>query len=184
MPETREAPTDAEIVRAVLDGRPEMYRHLVERYEDVLYRHAVRMASRPDDAADLVQRALVKGFRRLEDCRHPEKVGGWLFRITANLCKDYLKDRRRDEVALDDAPTLVSDRGDPDVELDRGQLGSDLERALASLTEDQREAFVLKHVEDLSYEEMSDMLEVSVPALKMRVHRAREELRELLSEYQ
>lgn len=185
MPETRrDELTDAEIVRHVLDGRPDMYRHLVARYEDVLYRHAVRMASRPDDAADLVQRAFVKGFRRLEDCRHPEKVGGWLFRITANLCKDYLKDRRRDEVALDDAPTLVSERGDPDVELDRSQLGSDLERALESLTDDQREAFVLKHVEDLSYEEMSEMLEVSVPALKMRVHRAREELRELLSEYQ
>lgn len=180
----QEGPSDAEVVRAVLDGRPDMYRHLVERYEGVLYRHAVRMAGRPDEAADLVQRAFVRGYRRLGDCRDPDKVGGWLFRITANLCKDYLKNRRRDDVGLEDAPALVSDRGDPERELDRSQLSSDLARALESLTGDQREAFVLKHVEDLSYEEISEMLEVSVPALKMRVHRAREQLRELLSDYQ
>ncbi|HKK07487.1 MAG TPA: sigma-70 family RNA polymerase sigma factor [Gemmatimonadota bacterium] len=181
--EQQAAPSDADVVRAVLDGRPDMYRHLVERYQDVLYRHAIRMAQRPDDASDLVQRAFVKGFRSLEDCRHPEKVGGWLFRITANLCKDYLKNRRRDEVGLDDAPTLVSERGDPALELDRSQLGADLRRALDALTGDQREAFVMKHVEDLSYEEMAERLEVSVPALKMRVHRAREQLRGLLSDY-
>lgn len=178
-----EDPTDGQVVRAVLDGRPDSYRLLVERYQDVLYRHALRMTRRPDDASDIVQRALVKGFRRLEDCRHPDRVGGWLFRITANLCKDYLKDRRRDEVALDDAPTLVSSRGDPERELDQSELGQVLERALARLSEEQREAFLLKHMEDRSYEEMSDMLGASVSALKMRVHRAREELRDLLSGY-
>ncbi len=175
--------TDGQVVRAVLDGRPDSYRLLVERYQDVLYRHALRMTRRPDDASDIVQRALVKGFRRLDDCRHPDRVGGWLFRITSNMCKDFLKNRRRDEVTLDDAPTLVSSRGDPERELDRSELGLVLERALSRLSEDQREAFLLKHMEDRSYEEMSEMLDVSVSALKMRVHRAREELRDLLSEY-
>ncbi len=171
------------MVREVLDGRPDSYRFLVERYQEVLYRHAMRMTRQPDDAADIVQRALVKGYRRLKDCRHPDRVGGWLFRITSNLCKDYLKDRRRDEVGLEDAPALVAPRGDPEDELDRSELGLVLDRALARLSEDQREAFVLKHVEDRSYEEMAEMLEVSVSALKMRVHRAREQLRDLLSEY-
>lgn len=178
-----EEPTDGQVVRAVLDGRPDSYRLLVERYQDVLYRHALRMTRRPDDASDIVQRALVRGFRRLSDCRHPDRVGGWLFRITANLCKDYLKDRRRDEVALEDAPALVSPRGDPERELDRSELGAVLESALSRLGEEQREAFLLKHMEDRSYEEMSEMLGASVSALKMRVHRAREELRDLLSEF-
>jgi RNA polymerase sigma-70 factor (ECF subfamily) len=176
--------TDGQVVREILDGRSDSYGILVERYQDVLYRHAVRMTRTPDDAADIVQRALVKGFRRLRDCREPDRVGGWLFRITSNLCKDYLKDRRRDEVGLDDAPALVASRGNPETELDRTELGLVLERALARLSEDQREAFLLKHVEDRSYEEMSELLEVSVSALKMRVHRAREQLRDLLSEYE
>ena len=170
------------MVRTVLDGDREAYRVLVRRYEDVLYRHAVRMVDRPDDAADLVQRALVKGYRRLESCRHPEKVGGWLFRITSNLCKDYLKSRDRDGVALEDSGPLESQRGDPDRELARSQLSDELDRALDRLSPDQREAFLLKHMEGRSYPEMAEMLDASVSALKMRVHRAREELQKLLLE--
>lgn len=167
----------------MLDGDREAYRVLVRRYEDVLYRHAARMVDRPDDAADLVQRALVKGFRSLESCRHPEKVGGWLFRITSNLCKDYLKSRDRDGVALEDSAPLQAERGDPDRELERTRLSAELERALDALTADQREAFLLKHLEGRSYPEMSEMLDASVSALKMRVHRAREELQVLLEHY-
>ena len=62
-------------------------------------------------------------------------------------------------------------------------MGTKIDRALQKLAADQREAFVLKHVEGRSYKEMSDMLEASVPALKMRVHRAREELQTLLAVY-
>lgn len=178
-----DGPSDADVVRSVLDGDREAYRLLVRRYEDVLFRHAARMVDRPDDAEDLVQRALVKGFRSLESCRHPEKVGGWLFRITSNLCKDYLKSRDRDGVALEDSGALEAQRGDPDRELARSELSAELQRALDALTADQREAFVLKHVEGRSYPEMSEMLEASVSALKMRVHRAREELQVMLEHY-
>lgn len=170
------------MVRDVLDGDREAYRVLVRRFEDALYRHAVRMVGAAD-AEDVVQRALVRGFRRLDDCREPEKVGGWLFRITSNLCKDLLRGRSRDAVALDDAGPLESESDSPEEDLDRSELGREIEEALSRLTPEQREAFLLKHVEGLSYPEMSERLSASVSALKMRVHRARETLQELLEHY-
>lgn len=170
------------MVEDVLDGDRESYRVLVRRYQDALYRHAVRMVGHAE-ADDVVQRALVRGYRRLDSCREPEKVGGWLFRITSNLCKDHLRGPGRDGVALEDAGPLESSTADPETELERSELAREIDRALERLTPDQREAFLLKHVEGLSYPEMADRLSASVSALKMRVHRARESLQELLEGY-
>ena len=68
--------SDGEVVREILGGQREMYRVLVRRYQDVLYRHAYRMVGRADDAADIVQKTLVSGFQKLNRCRDPERVGG------------------------------------------------------------------------------------------------------------
>ena len=181
--ERPDAPGDAEVVEAVLAGREEEYAVLVRRYEDVLFRYAERMTGRPDEAADVVQRAFIKGFRNLHRCRNPDKVGGWLFRIAVNLAKDHLKGVRRREVSLEVAGSLESGRGDPAESAERAEIRDEVRAALRALTPEQREAFVLKHVEGWTYEDMSERLEVSVPALKMRVHRAREALQELLERY-
>lgn len=178
-----QTPEDGDVVEAVLAGETDLYRVLVRRYQEPLFRHAMRMVGREDPAAELVQRAFIKGFRKLRTCRNPDRVGGWLYRITSNLCKDYLKDRRRDELPLEDAPPLSAETGNPGNEMERSEMRSDIEAALGRLSADQREAFLLKHVEGRSYTEMSEMLEVSVSALKMRVHRARDELRSLLEDY-
>ncbi|MFQ5747603.1 MAG: RNA polymerase sigma factor [Gemmatimonadota bacterium] len=171
---------DAELVSATLRGSDDAFAVLVGRYKDLLFRHAERMTGRADDAEDIVQAAFIKGYRNLRTCRNPERVGSWLFRIGANACKDYLKSRRRSDVSLEEAPDLRSDGEDADEAVRRGRLRQAIDAALQRLAEDQREAFVLKHVEGRSYAEMSELLGVTVPALKMRVHRAREELQELL----
>ena len=175
--------SDAEVVGAVLDGDVEAYAVLVRRYQDVLYAHAYRMAAGGDEAADLVQQALVAGYQRLSTCREPARVGGWLFRILSNLCRDHLRNRRRHEISLEVVPSIPSTDEGPDGAARRDELGARLRSALDRLEGDQREAFLLKHLEGRRYEEMSELLGVSVPALKMRVHRARDELRELLEDY-
>lgn len=176
-------PEDAEVVEAVLAGRKEEYAVLVRRYEEVLFSYAERMTGRPDEAADIVQRAFIRGFRNLHRCRNPEKVGGWLFRIAVNLAKDQLKGVRRREVSLEAAGTVRSERGNPETGAERAEVRDEVGDALQRLTPEQREAFILKHVEGWTYEDISERLEVSVPALKMRVHRAREALQELLERY-
>ncbi len=176
-------PSDADVVRTVLDGDADAFAHLVRRYKDVLYRYAERMTGRPDEAADVVQQAFIKGYRNLDRCRDPERVGGWLFRIAVNLCKDQLKSRTRREVRLEAGEPLRSERELPEASAERAEIREEIYRALEELSAEQREAFVLKHIEGWSYEEISEQLDVSVSALKMRVHRAREQLQDLLRNY-
>jgi len=175
--------TDGELVAQTLAGGEEAFREIVRRYQDLLFRHAERMTGRADDAEDIVQAAFVKGYRSLASCRNPDRIGAWLFRIAANGCKDHLKSRRRRDVSIDTGPEVEAEDGLPEDDLDRSMLRSGIERALAGLPADRREVFVLKHVEGYSYPEISDLLGASVPALKMRVHRAREELQILLVGY-
>jgi RNA polymerase sigma-70 factor, ECF subfamily len=96
-------------------------------------------------------------------------------------CKDWLKNIRRTHVSYDedDQPSSFNT---PDEDLDRSELRLDLDQALGSLAPSLREAFVMKHVEGRSYEEMAELLGTTVGALKMRVHRAREALQALLEE--
>ncbi|HET9948248.1 MAG TPA: sigma-70 family RNA polymerase sigma factor [Longimicrobiales bacterium] len=175
--------TDAQVVRDVLAGDRDAYRLLVRRYADVLHGHALRMSGSADEAADLVQRALVKGFRKLHTCRDPERVGAWLFRILANLCKDHVRSARRREVPVAALADALRARTDPDREVEGAEIRRRIHGALDALTPEQREAFVLKHVEGRSYEEIAAVMDLSVASLKMRVHRAREALRGLLEEY-
>lgn len=176
-------PSDAAVVAMVKAGDREAYRILVRRYQDGLYRHALRMIGHADTAADLVQGSLVKAYAHIHRCRDPERFGAWVFRILANRCKDHLKSRRRKDVSLDagDVPPARSNQN-PARDVERLELRELLARALEKLPGIQREAFLLKHVEGLSYEEISQRLDVSIPALKMRVLRAREALRAELEE--
>ncbi|MBX6362371.1 MAG: sigma-70 family RNA polymerase sigma factor [Gemmatimonadetes bacterium] len=174
---------DGAVVARVRAGDREAYRILVRRYQDLLYRHALRVVGDGDLAADLVQGALVKAYAEIRRCRDPERFGAWVFRILVNGCKDHLKSRRRRDVPLEEAPiAATAGRADPARDLDRSELAAVLEDALARLPESLREAFLLKHVEGRSYDEIATMLDASVPALKMRVHRAREALKAMLEE--
>lgn len=174
--------TDAQVVRDVLAGDRDAYRLLVRRYGDVLHGHALRMAGSPDEAADLVQRAFVKGYRKLHTCRDPERVGAWLFRILANMCKDHVRGPRRSDVAMTLVADVLPDRSNPEADAAGAEVRTRVWSALDALTPEQREAFVLKHVEGRSYEEIAAAMDLSVASLKMRVHRAREALRGLLEE--
>lgn len=141
------------------------------------------MTGSHDEAADLAQRAFVKGYRKLASCRDPERVGAWLFRIVANLCKDHVRSRKRSDVPLARVAAVLPGDADPEADAVGAEIRSRLWGALDALTPEQKEAFVLKHVEGRSYEEMAAVMDLSVASLKMRVHRAREALRGLLEEF-
>lgn len=174
--------SDGEVVVAVLEGESDDFRVLVDRYEDTLYRHLCRMAGDEALAAELLQKTFIRSYRRLDQCREPERVGGWMFRIASNLCKDHMKRRDRDDVALEDAPPVEAQGDNPEAAAERGEIRVQLEEALQALSPEKREAFLLKHLEEYTYAEISERLGVSASAAKMRVHRAREELQEILEE--
>ena len=170
---------DQQIITSVLAGDRDAFAVLIHRYSDALYRHAMGMTGSPDVAEDILQQSFIKAFNHLGEVRG--RFDAWLFRIVANGCKDWLKNIRRTHVSYeeDDQPSPYST---PDEDLDRGELRQDLDAALGKLNASLREAFIMKHVEGRSYEEMAELLHTTVGALKMRVHRAREALQALLEE--
>jgi len=178
-PETETLP-DGEIVRAVLGGDRERYAVLVQRYRDRYARYAARMLGSADAAEDAVQDAFVRAYDQLAQCKDPDKFVGWFFLILRNRC---FAERRRNRTSapLEAADAVAAaDRTDGGAELAEQRRA--LQLALLELTPDQREVFVLKHVEGLSYGEIAERLSTSVPSLKMRMHRAYDRLREQLRE--
>ena len=171
--------TDAHVVRAVLGGRTEAFAVLVRRYQDVLFAHAFRMMGARDEAADLVQKSLVRGFRRLSSCREPERVGGWLFRILANRCRTLLAKRARHSTVIQygDLPDRIG--ATTDAERDWTE---EVYKVLDTLPPEQKEAFLLRHVEDMAYEDIAAITGVGLSALRMRVKRACDTLRVRLTE--
>jgi RNA polymerase sigma-70 factor (ECF subfamily) len=166
---------DTEVVACVLGGDGEAFGILIRRYEPGLLRFATRMLGSPDNAADAVAESLVRAYRHLAQCRDPARLRSWLYRITGNRCRSHLARRRTSDISLSDAPPLA-DPSDSWAELERGEQVALVERALRGLPAEKREAFVLKHVEGMSYEEMATVTGARIPTLKMRVHRAREAL--------
>jgi RNA polymerase sigma-70 factor, ECF subfamily len=173
--------SDAELVAAVLNGNVDSFAGLVKRHQDTCARFAVRMLGSRVDADDALQSAFMRAFRGLRGCKDPDHFGGWLYQIVVNECRTYAsRQRRRDQRFPSSAAAIESavapgseERVDPD-------LGGHIERALGTLPQDQREAFLLKHVEEMTYEEMAVITGVTVSALKMRVKRACDSLRGLL----
>ena len=172
--------SDGELVNRVLAGDTEAYAGLVARYRDRLGRYAVRMLGNRADAEDALQETFVRAFRSLGRCTEPDRFGAWTFGILVNRCRTLGAQRARrarlqvaDEIA-------VSRAAEPDDPVNRQVLREVIDAALRRLAPALREAFLLKFVEELSYEEMATMTGASIPALKMRVSRGRAELRRLL----
>lgn len=168
---------DGEIVRRVLDGEVELFGVLVERYRAEFARYAAALVGDPDRAADAMQEAFIRAYRSLASCRDVKRVKAWFFRILTNQCHDQ-RTRTRREISLEGQDQPARDRADAQVL--QAELREAIERALDHLTPEQREAFVLRHIDGKSYEEMAALLGTGVDALKMRVYRARDALRQQL----
>jgi RNA polymerase sigma-70 factor (ECF subfamily) len=176
-----ESLTDGELVARVLAGEVSAYAGLVGRYRDRLGRYALHMLGSREDAEEALQDAFVRAYRSLARCDDPEKFGAWLFRILLNRCRTSgaRGSRRRQTFVADEVALLAASVDHP---AERNAWREEIALALQQLRPDQREAFLMKYVEDLSYEEMSQVTGVGVSALKMRVLRACDRLRELLAE--
>ena len=175
--------SDASVVVRVLAGDSRAYAILVARYRAQFARYAVRMLGTREDAEEALQDAFVRGFRSLARCDDPERFGAWLFRILANRCRTAGTRRgRREKTFVRDELALLDAAEEHPAE--RNAWREEIQRALMRLDDDHREAFLLKHVEELGYEEIAELTGVGVSALKMRVKRACERLRVLLQEVQ
>lgn len=177
----RAAGSDGDAVRAVLAGDAERYAELVRRYRDRYARYAARMLGSLDAAEDAVQDAFIRAYDQLAQCRDPDNFAGWFFLILRNRCFAERRRSKREavtDVSQDELPG--SGRADRDAE--QTETRELLARGVRELTAEQREVFVLKHVEGKSYDEIAAATGATVASLKMRMHRAYDRLRAYLKE--
>lgn len=173
--------TDATLVRQVLEGDTAAFTMLVDRHAAACTRFAMRMLGNREDAEDATQESFLRAYRFLGRYEERQAFRTWLFQILVNRCRTLaVRRQRQHRMFLLDDGAIANASVPPAAE--SSELRSELQRAIAALDADQREAFLLKHVEQLSYEEMAAITGVGISALKMRVKRACDRMQWLLRE--
>jgi len=178
--------SDGTYARRVQSGDRSAFRILVERYEGMVFDLAHQYADHPDAAEDLAQDVFLKAYRRIDDLQDPDRFASWLYGIALNRGRDYAKNARRDTYPFsrsDQNAATLSNNGTAaqDEQLVAEERREELWAALDELSPTYATPFLLKYRDGLTYKAMSKRLDVSVSALKVRVHRARKKLQTLLA---
>jgi len=180
------------LVTAAQAGDLSAFEQLMRRYEPKIFRLAQQVTGSEADAEDVLQETFLKAFSKLDQFQHNARFYTWLVRIALNESFMKLRKRRNNVVSLDQEidtgedtiPRDVADwHPDPEQQYARSELQEILSRAIASLSLPYRTVFQLRDVEGLSTEETADVLQISVPAVKSRLLRARLQLREKLARF-
>jgi RNA polymerase sigma-70 factor (ECF subfamily) len=176
------------------------FEELVGRYEDKLYRLAMRFVRNETDAQEILQDAFLSAWRNLPSFEGRAQFGSWMYRVTVNAALMLLRTRNRHpEVTVDDVDPAVlndavSESGQmmrasadwsqrPDEQLQSEEVRKHIQTSVDALPDGLRTVFLLRDVEELSTEDTAEMLGLSVPAVKTRLHRARMALREAIGRY-
>jgi RNA polymerase sigma-70 factor (ECF subfamily) len=173
---------DGAIVARVLAGNRQEFGTLVSRYQDKMLAYVRYMGFSDADAQDLAQEAFVRAFKHLRRCSAPDRFAGWLFRITANLCRSAGKRGSARAIESLDAyrSALPSEEPGPLEMVEASNTRRRVRAALEVLPADQREALVMMYLMGYSVSEIEELTGASTSAVKMRLKRGRDALRDQL----
>ena len=177
---------DAKLIDQTLAGRPEAFGELVLKYQDRLFNTVLHVVGHVEDARDIVQEALVQAFIKLETFRRESEFYTWLYRIAFNTAVSHRR-RRRSIVPTERARELANlerqaGENDPVEIFDRKEKCRQVRDAIARLGEDYRAVIVLREIDGCCYETIADVLDLPIGTVRSRLHRARLQLKEQLSE--
>lgn len=179
------------MIRTAKAGDQEAFEQLVRDNEKRIYNLALRMTGSPEDALDLSQEAFFNAWKGLSSFKGDSSFSTWLYRLTSNVCLDFLRSRKRRQEAvgvpfsLDDpdaAPPPADDGVRPDLRLERAERERALRRAMDALAPHHRQVLALRELSGLSYQELSQVLELDMGTVKSRLTRARLALKKILQE--
>jgi RNA polymerase sigma-70 factor (ECF subfamily) len=169
--------SDEELVTLSQGGDLDSFNQLVLRWERPIYALAYRVIGREEDARDVAQETFLRAFRALKGFKGQAKFSSWLYRITLNLCRDWIRRERRTPVLQ--APEGIdiielAGEGTPSESIEalvgRKQLGLAVSKAMALLPEDQRTAIILKEYHGLTFQEIADLLDCPLSTVKTRLY--------------
>jgi RNA polymerase sigma-70 factor (ECF subfamily) len=181
--------TDEELVARSMGGDLDSFNQLVLRWERPIYALAYRVIGREEEARDVSQEAFLRAFRALKGFKGQAKFSSWLYRITLNLCRDWMRRERRTPVSQPpEGVDIIELAGDVSAAesiedlVSRRELGRVVGKAMSSLPEEQRTAIILKEYHGLTFQEIADLLDCPLSTVKTRLYQGLSVLRKQLQE--
>jgi RNA polymerase sigma-70 factor (ECF subfamily) len=184
-----QAQTDEELVQKAQQDDERAFGKLVERYETKVYSLAIKMLRNPEDAEDVLQDTFLRAYRGIKSFQGNSTFSTWIYRITANSALMRLRKKQLPTVSIDDAdereaPINIADWSPGPVEqLLTQETQKAMDEAIEALPPEFKQVFILRDVEELSNAEVAEILDLSVAAVKSRLHRARLKVRNRLAVY-
>jgi len=180
---------DLKTIRRCKRGEEAAFQEILERYRGPIYNLCYRMARNPEDARDLAQEVFIKVFSLLDRFDEEYAFSSWLFRIATNHCIDHLRRNRLRFLSLDGTTgqdgeeyefQVPSEGPEPDRVLERKEALERLEEVIAELPPHYKAITLLRHDQQLSYEEIAEVLQLPLGTVKARIHRARNLVQQML----
>ncbi|MBQ3568676.1 MAG: sigma-70 family RNA polymerase sigma factor [Anaerotignum sp.] len=178
---------ELELIRRAKQGDMLAFEELILQHEKIVYNLALRMMNHSEDAQDISQEVFLKAYRSLQNFDERSAFSTWLYRITHNTCIDEMRKRKgkqsyslEEELESADGSMQrqVADAGDtPEESLMRKEQKSEILQALDTLSEEHKAAIILRDVKGMAYEEIAEILELSLGTVKSRISRARNQLK-------
>ncbi len=173
------------LIKRAQKGESEALEALILSCEKKVYNLAYRFMGNEADAYDMSQESLIKVYRGIKSFRFQSSFSSWVYRLTVNTCLDGLRKRKKAPVSLDntiESGITLEDKQSvtPEIYVLNIECREDIQKAINSLTTDHRIAVILRDVQGLTYEEISDCLQISVGTVKSRLNRGRQRLKEIL----
>jgi RNA polymerase sigma-70 factor (ECF subfamily) len=184
--------TDEELVTRATAGDLESFNQLVSRWERPIYALAYRTLGREEDARDVVQEAFLRAFRGLKGFKGEAKFSSWLYRITLNLCRDWIRKERRAPIVQTpegvDPVDMADEQASPAESVEelvaRREMSDAVAKAMAELPEEQRTAIMMKEYHGLTFQEIADLLDCPLSTVKTRLYQGLSVLRRRLERRQ
>ena len=183
------ASSDEELVARSMGGDLDSFNQLVLRWERPIYALAYRVIGREEDARDVAQETFLRAFRALSGFKGQAKFSSWLYRITLNLCRDWIRKEKRTPVSqAPEGIDIIELAGEatPAESIEqlvgRKELGRAVSRAMAMLPEEQRTAIILKEYHGLTFQEIADMLDCPLSTVKTRLYQGLSVVRKQLED--
>lgn len=178
---------EKELIAKAKQGDMQAFEELILKHEKIVYNVAFRMMNHSEDAKDISQEVFLKAYRNIKNFDERSMFSTWLYRITTNTCIDEMRKRKgkqsyslEEELENEDGSMQrqIADEGDtPEESLMRGEEKGEILQALDTLSEEHRAAIILRDVKGLSYEEISEIIELPMGTVKSRISRARNQLK-------
>lgn len=177
-----QAKTDEEIAKMVQNGDDSAYAVLLQRYEGKMRRYAKKFLFRIEDAEDLAQDVFIKAYQNINSFDIKRKFSPWLYRIAHNEFINALKKRGRRPFVIFDTDTLFphpASNNNPGSEIEKKEIKQEIDMCLHQLDDKYREPILLYYFEELTYEEISDIMKIPVTTVGVRIKRAKDKLKSI-----